>query len=136
MQAPRAELCATEGAVERTPEQRLSVNVQKMRAYVNATTSQTVEADFAYLGPTGHEAPLGSGVLRRQFGLKLRAQDACNLVYAMWRIEPAAKLVVSGKKEFPSCSRATAYYRFPKRPLPITNHGSCLTPFACLPQLC
>jgi hypothetical protein len=35
--------------------------------------------------------------MRRQFGLKLRAQDACNLVYAMWRIEPESKLVVSVK---------------------------------------
>ena len=42
-------------------------------------------------------ARLGSGELRRQFGLKLRAQDACNLVYAMWRIEPESKLVVSVK---------------------------------------
>jgi hypothetical protein len=35
--------------------------------------------------------------MRRQLGLKLRAQDACNLVYAMWRIEPESKLVVSVK---------------------------------------
>ena len=35
--------------------------------------------------------------MRRQFGLKLRAQDPCNLVYAMWRIEPESKLVVSVK---------------------------------------
>jgi hypothetical protein len=35
--------------------------------------------------------------MRGQFGLKLRAQDACNLVYAMWRIEPESKLVVSVK---------------------------------------
>ena len=34
----------------------------------------------------------------RQFGFKLRAQDACNLVYAMWRIEPDSKLVVSIKE--------------------------------------
>jgi hypothetical protein len=40
---------------------------------------------------------LGPAELRRQFGLKLRAQDACNLVYAMWRIEPESKLVVSVK---------------------------------------
>jgi len=32
-----------------------------------------------------------------QFGLKLRAQDACNLVYAMWRIAPESQLVVSVK---------------------------------------
>src|SRR6202050_3309990 len=93
----RADLCVTEGAIEQGPGQRLSVAVPKMRAYLNATTAQSVEADFTYLGSTGNEARLGSGELRRQFGLKLRAQDACNLVYAMWRIEPESKLVVSVK---------------------------------------
>jgi hypothetical protein len=36
--------------------------------------------------------------MRRQFGLKLRAQDPCNLVYAIWRIDPESKLVVSVKR--------------------------------------
>jgi hypothetical protein len=93
----RAELCVTEGAIEELPGEQLSVSTPKMRAYVNAITPQWVEADFTYLGSTGDEARLGSGELRRQFGLKLRAQDACNLVYAMWRIEPESKLVVSVK---------------------------------------
>jgi hypothetical protein len=93
----RAELCVTEGAIEELPSHELSISVPKMRAYVNAITPQLVEADFTYLGSTGKEARLGSGELRRQFGLKLRAQDACNLVYAMWRIEPESKLVVSVK---------------------------------------
>jgi hypothetical protein len=96
-QIPRADLCVTEGTVEQLPDQRLSVNAPKMRAYVNVPTSQTVEADFTYLGSTGNESRLGSGETRRQFGLKLHAQDACNLVYAMWRIEPESKLVVSVK---------------------------------------
>jgi hypothetical protein len=52
---------------------------------------------FTYLGSTPNETPLASGEMRRQFGLKLRAQDACNLVYAMWRIEPESELVVSVK---------------------------------------
>ena len=68
-----------------------------MRAYVNRSTPQVIEARFTYLGSTGNEARLGSGELRRQFGVKLRAQDACNLVYAMWRIEPESRLVVSVK---------------------------------------
>jgi hypothetical protein len=63
----------------------------------HAFISQLVEAHFTLLGSTGNEAMLGSGELRRQFGLKLRAQDVCNLVYAMWRIEPESKLVVSVK---------------------------------------
>jgi hypothetical protein len=93
----RANLCVTEGAIEERAGGRLGVSVPKMRAYLNALTLQSVEADFTYLGSTGNEARLGSGELRRQFGLKLRAQDACNLVYAMWRIEPESKLVVSVK---------------------------------------
>ncbi len=93
----RASLCVTEGAIEKGPGDRLSVDVPKMRAYVNIWTSQAIEAQFTYLGATAEESRLGSGEIRRQFGLKLRAQDACNLVYAMWRIEPESKIVVSVK---------------------------------------
>jgi hypothetical protein len=94
----RSQLCVTEGAIERSgSERRWSISDSKMRAYVNFLTEPVVEARFRYLGPTANEVPLGSGALRRQFGLKLRAQDACNLVYAMWRIEPESKLVVSVK---------------------------------------
>ena len=97
MPVSRANLCVTEGAIEELPGRRLSVSVPKMRAYVNAYTQPLAEVRFTYLGSTGNEAPLASGEMRRQFGLKLRAQDACNLVYAMWRIEPESKLVVSVK---------------------------------------
>src|ERR1700690_1412476 len=90
-------LCITEGALEELPGQRLVVRVPKMRAYVNRWTSQTIAAQFTYLGPTRNESKLGSGETRRQFGFKLRAQDPCNLVYAMWRIEPQSKLIVSIK---------------------------------------
>jgi hypothetical protein len=94
---PHAKLCVTEGAVESASGNRLSVNVPKMRAFATIATTQEVEAHFTYLGKTPGEKPLGSGEMRRQFGLKLRAQDPCNLVYAMWRIEPESKLVVSVK---------------------------------------
>ncbi len=93
----RSDLCVTEGAVETLHGQRVSVDVPKMRAYVTRRTAEMIEVRFTYLGATGKEARLGSGEMRRQFGLKLRAQDACNLVYAMWRIEPESKLVVSVK---------------------------------------
>ncbi len=97
MPVSRAKLCVTEGAIGESGGEQLSVNVAKMRAYLDALTPQFVEAHFTYLGPAKNESQLGSGQVRRQFGLKLRAQDACNLVYAMWRIEPEAKLVVSVK---------------------------------------
>ena len=94
----RDNLCVTEGAIDKAADGRLSINVPKMRAYVNTWTSPDAEAHFTYLGPTAEQSHLGSGQTRVQFGLKLRAQDPCNLVYAMWRIEPESKLVVSVKR--------------------------------------
>jgi hypothetical protein len=98
-----ANLCVTEGSIEKAADHRLAVNAPKMRAYVNAWTGQSIEARFTYLGPTSKEAALGSGEMRRQFGFKLRAQDACNLLYAIWRVgsesnQPEGKLVVSVKR--------------------------------------
>ncbi len=94
----RGSLCVTEGTIEKAAGDRLTVDVPKMRAYVNAHTSQSIEVHFTYRGPTQKESALGSGEQRRQFGLKLRAHDPCNLVYAMWRIDPESKLVVSVKR--------------------------------------
>lgn len=93
----RAMLCVTEGSLDLVPGERLSVNVPRMRGYVNRQTLEVIEAHFAYIGPTQDETRLGSGEMRRQFGLKLRAQDPCNLVYVMWRIEPKSEIVVSVK---------------------------------------
>src|SRR5271168_2018288 len=97
MPVSKANLCVTEGTIQEFPGQGFSVNVPKMRAYLNAYTQPVAEARFTYFGPTPNEAPLASGEMRRQVGLKLRAQVACNLVYAMWRIEPESKLFVSVK---------------------------------------
>lgn len=93
----RRSLCVTEGVVQQAAGNRLSVNGPKMRAYVNRWTAQAIEARFTYLGPSAMQVSLGSGEIRRQFGLKLRARDGCNLVYAMWRFAPESKLVVSLK---------------------------------------
>ncbi len=67
-----------------------------MRAYLNESTPQAIQAHFTYLGQTANPFRLGSGTIRTQFGFKLHAQDA-DLVYAMWRIEPESQLVVSIK---------------------------------------
>jgi hypothetical protein len=93
----QAELCVTEGSIQQLPNNQLQVNVPAMRAYLNALTPQTEEARFTYSGSTQNEKALGSGAIRSQFGLKLHAGDACNLVYVMWRIEPDKKIVVSVK---------------------------------------
>jgi hypothetical protein len=130
----KANLCVTEGALEALPGQRLAVNVPKMRAYVNAYTQPVAEVRFTYLGSTGNEAPLASGEMRRQFGLKLRAQDACNLVYAMWRIEPESKLVVSvksnpGQHTSAQCSNHGYQNIKPRRssPVPTLSPGETHT---------
>jgi hypothetical protein len=68
-----------------------------MRCVVAHPTLSRGTLRFHYFGPTGDAAPLDDGEVRAQLGLKLRAQDGCNLVYVMWRIAPEAKLVVSVK---------------------------------------
>lgn len=95
---PRDKLCITEGSLKELKDSRLAVDVSKMRAVVAAATPQVAEARLEYLGPTHDQSALGSGEQRRQFALKLRAQDGCNLVYASWRIEPKSELVVSIKR--------------------------------------
>jgi hypothetical protein len=127
---PHRNLCVTEGAIEQASGNRMSVNVPKMRAFVTVATAQDVEARFTYLGKTAGEEPLGSGEMRRQFGLKLRARDACNLVYAMWRIEPETKLVVSVKSnpgQHTSLECANRGYRniqpVHSRPVPVLHPG-------------
>jgi hypothetical protein len=129
-----SDLCITEGAIAEAPRGQLAVNVPKMRAYIQTWTQPAIEARFTYLGSTGNEARLGSGELRRQFGLKLRAQDACNLVYAMWRIEPESKLVVSIKTnlgQHTSAECANRGYRNIKpahgKPVPALRPGQSHT---------
>lgn len=93
----RSRLCVTEGALETPANARLSVGVAKLRAVLAARGPQAIEARFTYLGPTAETAPLRSGAVREQFGLKMRAADGCNLVYAMWRFAPQPSLTVSVK---------------------------------------
>ena len=93
----REMLCVTEGALAEQNSGELSVETPKMRAYVNTETPAEAHVRFAYQGATDKDIPLGSGEMRRQFGLKLLAQDPCNLLYVMWRFEPASKIVVSVK---------------------------------------
>ena len=131
---PRANLCVTEGAISELPGARLSVSVPKMRAYLNVPTPPVVEAHFTYLGATSSDARLGSGELRRQFGLKLRAQDACNLVYAMWRIDPESRLVVSvksnpGEHTSAQCGNRGYHNIKPRRstPVPVLRSGDTHT---------
>jgi hypothetical protein len=69
-----------------------------MRAVALGTGGDAAELEFIYEGPSAEDAPLASGELRRQIGLKLRAADTCNVVYVMWHIMPTPTLAVSVKR--------------------------------------
>jgi hypothetical protein len=67
------------------------------RAVIAGDRSRSAEIAFTYEGPSTLAEPLANGELRRQIGLKLRAQDTCNVVYVMWHIEPTQTVAVSVK---------------------------------------
>jgi hypothetical protein len=109
---PRPELCVTEGTISETSSHRLSIEAPAVRGVLKHLTAERVEARFTYLGPTAKTRELRSGEVRHQFGLKLNAQDGCNLVYVMWRFGEPSKLVVSTKLN-PGMHRSSE----------CTNHG-------------
>jgi hypothetical protein len=98
----RGRLCVTNGIVSGLADDRLAVDTPSSRAIIQAdaenAADQIAEIQFRYLGPSQESRPLASGELRRQIGLKLRAQDSCNLIYAMWHIEPDTRVAVSIKQ--------------------------------------
>jgi hypothetical protein len=96
--APAARWRVTRGHIAALSDGRARVREPKMRAVVDASDGSEAELRFTVLGPSDGAAPLASGELRRQVGIKLRAADGCNLLYVMWRVEPKAQLVVSVKR--------------------------------------
>jgi hypothetical protein len=74
------------------------VDLGGVRAVIAGDRSRAAELAFVYRGPSVSTAPLANGELRRQIGLKLRAQDTCNVVYVMWHVEPSPGVFVSVKR--------------------------------------
>jgi hypothetical protein len=95
---PRQSIVVTAGALEEIGRGEMHVDSGGMRAEILGASNDDVELDFVYRGPSQVSAPLANGVVRRQIGLKLRAQDACNVVSVMWHLEPAPGIVVSVKR--------------------------------------
>jgi hypothetical protein len=91
------QFCITEGRIARLEDHWLRVDSSKMRAVLAFPSKPEVELQFRFLGETVEHSLLRSGAERTQMGLKLKAQDDCNVVYVMWRFSPASKLVVSVK---------------------------------------
>ena len=93
MTAPVSSLCITRGAL--LPGGK--VNTPTFRAVAAGTSGDDVGFEFEFEGRSAEVRALASGGVRRQIGLKLRAADGCNLVYAMWRLDPRPMLEVSTK---------------------------------------
>ncbi len=90
-------LRVTEGTVEPGQGGGFSIDGPRLRAVVPGARDH-VELRFTCLGPSQDERPLRSGRMRRQVGVKLRAQNGCNVIYAMWRLAPTSELVVQVKR--------------------------------------
>jgi hypothetical protein len=87
-------LCVTEGTITALPAHRLRITDPNVHATMNRETPQDIEAHFVYLGPSDGSDTPSSGQNHHQFGFELLAQDACNLVYVMWRLEPESNIAV------------------------------------------
>ena len=86
-------LCVTHGALAGA-----KIEVPTFRAVATGHAGDAASMKFRAHGETADTRALASGQLRRQLGLKLRADDGCNLVYVMWRLDPKPKLEVSVKR--------------------------------------
>ena len=91
------DICVTNGEIRTGPDGRLQINGPSSRAVLRFRSQPAAEIRFTYLGSSVQSKPLASGELRQQIGIKLRAENTCNLVYAMWHIEPNSRIAISIK---------------------------------------
>lgn len=122
-------LCLTRGELAES-----SVTVPTMRGYARGAGGDAAELTFTYRGESTESRALASGDVRRQIGLKLRAQDSCNVIYVMWRLDPRPKIDVSiksnpGKAAHEECG-ADGYTKVRSRAkyfVPAYEHGTTHT---------
>ncbi len=94
-------LDVTEGSISSTgPGGALHTADSAMRAEVldGGRHARSARIWFRYLGESTTTVPLGSGLVRRQIGLKLRSADPCNLLYVMWHAYPDDAIQVQVKR--------------------------------------
>lgn len=92
-----ADVCVTNGAVEKDLSGKFVINTPSSRAVIKGSDDSATAIKFEYLGPAAGETKLASGIVRRQLGIKLRAEDSCNVIYVMWGIDPQPGLMISMK---------------------------------------
>jgi len=81
------EFDVTDGKIEKTAGGRFQVRSSEMRATLKTQTPQKITVNFTLSGFTKNISKQADGTVRHQFGLKLRAQDSCNLIYVMWHFD-------------------------------------------------
>jgi hypothetical protein len=96
----QANLEVTEGTITSAGRVTLRTRSAAMRAVARDGGRHAARARlrFKLLGDSETVKPLGSGQIRRQIGLKLRASDPCNLLYVMWHAAPDSVVEISVKR--------------------------------------
>jgi hypothetical protein len=90
------QVCVTLGEIRTTTDGRLEIDSDASRAVSRQGDDDYAGLVFEYLGPSRTESKLASGNVKRQLGLKLQAEDSCNVVYVMWPVD-GGPLEVSSK---------------------------------------
>ena len=117
-------LCVTMGAAAIGAK----VTEPTMRAVALGSSGDAASLSFVFRGNSATTRELASGESRRQLGLKLRAQDGCNLIYVMWRLDPKPAVTVQlklnpGKRTHKECG-ANGYTRLKPSRIPGGTPGS------------
>jgi hypothetical protein len=97
---PVSGLDVTSGVISNSGTGWLQTDSDEMRAVQldHGHHAASARLEFRFLGKSAMTKPLGSGLVRRQIGLKLDASDPCNLLYVMWRTYPDHVIEVSIKR--------------------------------------
>jgi hypothetical protein len=116
--------CATAGRVTSAGGEALNVKTGGMRGVIASDSSRAVEVAFVFRGDSVDIARLANGELRQQIGVKLRAQDTCNIVYVMWHVAPTPGIAVSvkynpGQRTHVECLDRGYINLRPKTPVPV-----------------
>ena len=123
----RSDLRVSLGTISQTTSGYLTVVGPKERAVRTSGKHSQALLRFRYRGPSEKTAPLDSGAVIEQIGLKMRAMNTCNLLYIMWRIKPTEEIYIAikrnpGKITYEDChaNGYTVLDRVPLKPLGIT----------------
>ena len=123
----RSDLRVSLGTISQTKSGFLTVVGPKERAVRTTGNHSKALLQFRYRGPSEKTAPLDSGAVIQQIGLKMRAMNTCNLLYIMWRIKPTEEIYIAIKRNpgqitYEDChaNGYTVLDRVPLKPLGIT----------------